>query len=364
MKKYKIFALPSHQEKERTHGVDFARIIQPMKHLNGYKDSESEFETTMFDIGEKEGKTDWLYVAQNYDAIYLNYINNPWGYAAMGAMARKHGVKMILDLDDALWKIKPDNPAYSVYEKGTEAIKNFTAICNDVDYMTTTNSYLKNIIINNTSCRPEKIKVFPNYIDLDLYKHRSKFKDDSEIMLTHYGSTTHFADLAEYEFVEGINKVMSTYPQVKLRTIGAFIPKFKLRWGQRYDNPFGHQDIYGWINEKFPQFMDETDIVVVPLAEDIYTRAKSSIKFIETSSAKIPGVYQKIRQYTEAIEEGKTGLLASKADEWYEKIKYLIDNPDKRKEIGENAYKEIVKNHQMKNHVADYAIWLKSILTK
>src|SRR5581483_2241935 len=104
----KIFGLPSHQSEERTSGVDFARIIQPLKHLNKFEG----IKTTLFDIHKT---TDWLYVAKNFDLIYFNYLNNPWGFAAMGAMARAHGVKMVMDLDDDLWDIHSDNPAYKIY---------------------------------------------------------------------------------------------------------------------------------------------------------------------------------------------------------------------------------------------------------
>lgn len=358
MKKIRVFALPSHQTKERTSGVDFARVIQPMLALNGYKDEEVEFEVTLFNIEEK---TDWLHVAQNYDIIFFNYLQNPWGFAAMGAMARKHGVKLIMDLDDSLWNIKSDNPAASVFAKGSDNIRNFTAICNEVDYITCTNSYLKNVIINNTYKRPEKIFVFPNYIDLERYSHRSPFKDTEEIILTHFGSTTHFMDLCDEEFTKGIDKVMSEYPNVKLRTVGSFIPRYRARWGLRYENAYGDTDIYKWIANKFPGFMDETDILVVPLINDLYNRCKSGIKYLEASSAKKPGVYQRIRQYEELV-DGENGLLAYRADEWYEAIKKLIDDKELRRSMGEKAFETVEKEHQMKDKVVDYAEFFKEIL--
>jgi hypothetical protein len=114
MKKIKVFALPSHQTKDRTSGVDFARIIQPMKHLDGYTDEDVEFEVDVYDIAKE---VNWLDVAKKYDIIYFNYLNSPWGFAAMGAMARKFKRKIVMDLDDNLWGIREDNPAHEVYQK-------------------------------------------------------------------------------------------------------------------------------------------------------------------------------------------------------------------------------------------------------
>jgi glycosyltransferase involved in cell wall biosynthesis len=361
MRKIRIFGFPSHTTKERLSGVDFARVIQPMKALNGYKDGEIEIETTVFDPHEK---TDWLHVANNYDVIYFNYLNDPWGFAAMGAMARKKGLKLVMDLDDSLWNLKSDNPAHAVYQSGSEALKNFTLIANEVDYITCTNDYLKHVIMNNTKKSSPTLQVFPNFIDLDFYNHRSKPKDNGQITLLHYGSTTHFNDLAEWEFMKGIERVMSTYPNVSIKFVGAFIPQFRERWGARYQNAFGAEHLERWVKDKFPAYMDEADILVVPLTDDVYNRCKSSIKFLEASSAKVPGVYQKIRQYEEVIEEGKNGFLAEKDTHWFKAIKKLIDDVELRRSVGEEAFKTVESDWQMKDNLKTYADFFKEITAR
>lgn len=358
MRTIKIFALPSHQTKERTSGVDFARIIQPMKALNGYTDEDTKFEVDIYNIDDS---TDWLHVAKNYDLIYFNYLNSPWGFAAMGAMARRHGVPMVMDLDDNLWSLRSDNAAQTVYYKGSDALRNFTAICNEVDYVTCTNRYLKNVVINNTRKHAEEIKVLPNYVDLKMYNHRTQFRKDFQIRLTHFGSTTHFHDLNDEEFNKGIDRIFTEYPNVVLRMVGAFIPKYRKRWGMRYENAYGAVDIYDWVKNKFPQYMDETDILVVPLIDDLYNRCKSHIKFLEASSAGIPGVWQKIRQYEEIV-DGENGMLARTADQWYEAIKKLIDDEQLRRTMGERAFQTVKEDWQMKHHVGLYADFFKEVI--
>ena len=70
----KIFSLPSHQTTDRTSGVDFVRIIQPMEHLNKHKD----FQVDIFDIHNKDhadpSKTRWDKVAKEYDIVYLKFL--------------------------------------------------------------------------------------------------------------------------------------------------------------------------------------------------------------------------------------------------------------------------------------------------
>jgi len=320
-----------------------------------------DFKVEIYDF--RNTTMDWLSVAENNDIIFFNYLHNPWGYAAMGAMARKNGVKLVLDLDDSLWDIATDNPAYKVFHYKSEALMNFTKICEDVDYVTTTNSYLRNIIVHNTMVPHEKIKLLPNYVDLDLYKHRSPFKDTNEIVLTHMGSTTHFHDLAKEEFGQGIDMIMKEYPNVVLKTIGALIPKYKERWGRRYTQVFGHTDVYHWIKDKdkFPMFMDEADILVTPLLENRYNRCKSQVKFLEASSAKKVGVWEKIRQYEEIV-DGENGFLAHSAQEWHDQIKKLIDDKELRRKMGEQAFKDVSDNWTIQGNIDKYVAFFKEIV--
>lgn len=371
MKTLRIFAFPSHISKERTGGVDYFRIVQPMKALDGYKYNGYKFKVEVFDpnITGEITKPDkilnyWVEVMKRNDILFLNYTTDPWGFAPMGAIARHYKRLMVLDMDDNLWNVLPDNPAYKAYQKGSNGIRDFTAIVNEVDYVTTTNMYLKHVIEHNTLKRGNDIKVMPNYVDLDnVYTHRSKFKDDGQIQLLHHGSTTHFIDLAEREFAEGIDRIMKDFPNVTLKTVGAFLPQFRQRWGQRYVNAYGHVDYYKWAKEILPDYMDESDIVVVPLADNVYTRCKSNIKFNESSAFKKPGVYQKIRQYEETIIDGEDGFLADTAEDWYNKLKKLITDIKLRKQMGEKAFDTTKKQWQMKNNLNVYADFFIKALT-
>ncbi|MBM3212502.1 hypothetical protein FJZ33_09790, partial [Candidatus Poribacteria bacterium] len=75
----RIYGLATHTNKERTSGVDFLRIIQPLKHLA----KEEGFKVDIYNPHEKE-PTHWRDVAPKYDIIYFNYLTMDWGYAAMG----------------------------------------------------------------------------------------------------------------------------------------------------------------------------------------------------------------------------------------------------------------------------------------
>lgn len=353
MKTIKIYALPSHQTVDRNSGVDFARVNQPMKWLNGFVHNGYKFKVDTFDI-HKNSKDSWLDIAKKYDIVFLNYTVVDWHYAAMASVVHGEGKPIVMDVDDAIWFVQKDNIAHDSLKKlnGSYIL---TCILDDVDMVTTTNGYLRNVIIDKTIKRNDQIKVMENQIDFDLYNKTFPAKDDGIITLMHFGSTSHFEDLLDKEFIEGVDRIMKEYPQVVFKSVGAFISDLRYKWGQRYQNDFGDVDIYKWIKDRFPLFMSQCDILVVPLLDTLYNRCKSDIKFIESASAKKPGVFSDVRPYNDTIRHGVNGYLAKTSDEWYKSIKTLIDSKEKRDEIGNNAYAYVKKNRQMKDNLKGYA---------
>ena len=360
MRTIKLYGFPSHQTKERTSGVDFARVIQPMKHLNGYTDGEVIFETTLYDIN-KEPRDNWVDIAKEYDAVFLNYTVLDVPYAYMGAPIRGEGKKIIYDLDDAIWYVNPDN---IVHDQLKELNAGYLVTCmlDDADGVVTTNGYLRNIIADKSYKRHKDILVAPNCIDFELYNKTFTPKKRNEVVLMHFGSTSHFSDLLRPDFVEGVDRILKEYPNVRLKTVGAFIPEFRYKWGNRYENAFGDVDIYRWISEKFPLYMEEADIMVVPLIDNVYNRGKSDIKAMEIGSTGKPAVFSSTRPYIETIEHGKTGFLANSADEWYQHIKALIDSIELRKKLGSALYRYVRSYRQAKDIVPLYAGFIRRIL--
>jgi glycosyltransferase involved in cell wall biosynthesis len=331
-----------------------------MTHLNGYKDNDVEFKVNVYDPRKNES-FDWRDVFNEHDIVYFNYTTNDIGYAIMGLMAQKYGKLLICDMDDDIFNILIDNPVYKVFEKDSKNRQTVQSILNDVHYVTCTNLHLKHAIAHYTYKSYDKLKVFPNFIDLNLYKYRCKFKDKLNIVLGHFGSSTHFISLANENFYKAVDRIMMEFPNVSFHAVGSFFGKYKMKWGQRYETKFGDIDIYKWI-DKMPKFMDEIDIVVVPLEDNVYNRSKSSCKYLETSSYKKPGIWQNIRQYNEIVKDGVNGFIARTEDEWYEKIKRLCTDNKLRLSMGEEAYKTVKSDWTIQSHIPEYSEWFKQLL--
>lgn len=361
MKTINIFAIGSHTLVDRISGVDFVRILQPMKYLDGYTDNKVKIDVHVYDPAK--GKSfDWRDIFKKYDIVYFNYSTNDVGYAVMGTLAQKYKKKLICDIDDAIWLIRKDNSAYDIFKEGSWGRDVVTSILDDVDYVTCTNEYLKNVILTNTKKTADRVYVFPNYIDLSVYKHKAKKRNSHIINIGHFGSSTHFQNIVSPEFIKALTRIFKEYPNVMFTTIGSFFGVLKMKWGSRYNVQYGDPDVIKWITEKLPPLSDEIDFFVTPLQDNTYTRSKSATKYNEIASTGRPGIFQNVRQYREVVKDGVDGYLCIHEHEWYKAMKNLIDDKKLREQMGNNAYKKVKENYTIQRHIKEYADFMKIVI--
>jgi len=90
--------------------------------------------------------------------------------------------------------------------------------------------------------------------------------------------------------------------------------------------------------------------------EDIpFTRAKSHIKWLEYSACGIPAIFSKVVAYSNFVKDKKTGLLVENTNKaWFRAIKWMIDNPQKRFKIAENAQREVAEKYTLDKNISDW----------
>jgi glycosyltransferase involved in cell wall biosynthesis len=348
-----------------TGGVDLARVINPLKYLP--KD-EFEVDIEYEVVGGKTSKfktTEEL--AKYYDIFYFSYMDSIPFYIELKVQGIKHGMKMVLDLDDNIWAVDPSHPYYKGdYEPGSENNFNRSAVILDADAVTTTNSYLRYRINEHTKRPLDEIAILPNCIDLNLYDYKKippKPKSD-ELIIGYMGGASHYPDINKVEFTNAIKIIMDKYPQVRLKTT-FYMPQLKALFGYKYKYTLGRFNVYRFIDEVWPKMASECFAFVAPLSWSKYSRAKSFIKFLEISASKVPCVMEKIDPYNEVLaNHEERGLLASTTEDWVRCLSALIESPKLRKEMGENAYNYVKENHTMQKNIGTYAGYFKKLFDK
>ena len=358
----KILAIETHfktnGDKEVTSGVDFARIVLPLRELSKDKDFEIKIVKNPF----KDNKETWDSLTKYYDIIYSSYIDSPEGYVNMAVAAKMNNCKVVVDCDDHLFLVPKASPVYETYHVGSFALDVVAKIIEDVGYLTTTNSFLKYELIEWCKKDPNQIHVLPNYLDLEMYnKDNIPKKTSDKIVIGFFGSNTHVVDIMMPEYLNALDRICKEFPTVEYRTIGLFLPHIKTRLGRQYSFLLGHADVNSWASKLWVEMMGEVDIFTAPLLNTTFSKSKSHIKWMEISAGMKPAVYTDIRQYHECVEHGTDGYLVSTEGDWYKYLKELILDEQKRKEFGRLSYEKLKRDWQMKDNVWRYKEYFTAI---
>jgi glycosyltransferase involved in cell wall biosynthesis len=86
------------------------------------------------------------------------------------------------------------------------------------------------------------------------------------------------------------------------------------------------------------------DLSIAPLLEsDEFFNCKSESKWVEAGALGIPLLASRMAQFTEVIQEGKNGFLASTPEEFADKIVFLMRNPQLGRAVGLAARAQVEK---------------------
>ena len=284
---------------------------------------------------------------------------------------QKSGKVVIVDYDDLVYSCSPFNPAYRTLgirnvnvkdvegnehtlwkdgEKGFSIKDNYCRYRSQkdlfkiVDAVTVTNDFLRDKFIEESPELKGKIISIPNTINFDLFKPFPK-KPSDKIRIGWVTSSSH---LNEIWMVKNIfNRLFKKYGDKILFVQLGDIAEL--------------QKVFNKDQMEFHRFIDisvyplklaslNLDIGIAPLVDDEFNSCKSSLKWSEYASMKVPAVCSDMQPYS-CIEEGKTGFLAKTEDDFVEKISKLIDDETLRREVGQNAYDKNFKDYNLENNV-------------
>jgi glycosyltransferase involved in cell wall biosynthesis len=305
------------------------RLCQIAKYINQYAE-----DAVMVVL--ESGMTD--HALQEADVIVLQGTVDPKRISQAWAYASEFKKLLVTDLDD--YPVVP--PTHLLYEEHQklEAVKWTTGLLKVSDLVTTTTPELAEVlkVVN------PNVEVLPNCLDMDLWGLPKLENTSKQIRLAHCGSATHREDM---EMVKpAIMEILKKYPNVKFLYCGdGQLWKDKLFEDNpqtEYVEPTSLED---W-PAKFRSL--RIDIGVVPLLDTEFNRGKSNLKFLENAAYKIPCVLSPT-VYSNTVKDGETGLIARTPKEFVKQLSYLIENPDKRAEIGQNAYDKLHSEFDIAN---------------
>jgi len=104
------------------------------------------------------------------------------------------------------------------------------------------------------------------------------------------------------------------------------------------------------------------DIGLYPLPLDSeWMLGKSGLKALQYMAVGVPVVATAIGANFRIIEDAITGFLVTSNNEWIEKIEFLINNPEQRKNIGLAGRENVVKKYSIDANTQTYINILYSV---
>lgn len=244
---------------------------------------------------------------------------------------RNLGAKIVIDIDDNMWQIPVGNLMRGTEKQNAQRGFMLAESVKSADWVSVSTEPLKTALTPLNA----NIAVLPNYIDEKEWKHKRKTHKKTRIGWV--WSRTHIPDMEEAR--EALGEIAKR-DDVEIVIFGASQNIFDF---PTTNIPAVHVD-------KYPETLckEGIDISIAPLLDNDFNRSKSDIKWQESTMAGAAFVGSKLYPYEMSVKHGKTGYLAKGKNQWIKHINFLIDSPEKRKELVENA-REVVLENAKKN---------------
>lgn len=180
---------------------------------------------------------------------------------------------------------------------------------------------------------------FANGVGVDLAQQsdraRARKRTPGPLRIGYFsGTNTHDADWAVVE--PAVARVLADRPEVEL-WIGGFLTTGPAL--EPFEGRIRRLPMLPWY--QLPARLRDVDVNLAPLVLDsTFNEAKSAIKWLEAALVETPTVASPTQPFREAVEDGRTGLLATTAEDWERALGSLLDDALLRRRVGAAARRE------------------------
>ncbi len=300
-------------------GAGYWRMVLPSKYLGRRLSGAFRIDVTAAEV-----KFEHLL---EYDTVFVQRLHDWESYYVLEKL-KKAGKRIVYDMDDDIFSLTPDNPAFHVISRDNQQAA--VACMKLADDVTTTTDVLADGLSQVTGRLPE---VIPNALDTqDGWNATDQCgSPDGHKRIFWQGSATHDADWEVC--IEAVDRAMQRHEELRLVILG-YLPKAVQ---QRVKLPHwkGKVEYVGFSDPE--TYFDlikhiRAEVGLAPLTSSNFNRSKSPIKWLEATLIGMPVVASQGHPYSDVIDDGKSGrLVAGSPDEWFEAIEGYLTNADSRR---------------------------------
>ncbi len=304
------------------------------------------------------------------DIIVFHRADTAWHHR-VGMLLRQMGKKIVFDNDDTM-NLDISDPFYGLDEKGfkqnkkklNNVINNFAL---NADLVTCSTEFLAE---EYRKINPN-VTVLPNYIDPNDWETPLR-NESGYIRVGIVGSTAYHGD---FDRIQDVLRKLDADPKIQLVLMGLMKPSA--------DNPkiaeVHKKELAFWLSLKNLEWTEwvkmteyfeslnnlRLDIMLIPRRESYFNKAKSNLKFLEASMLEIPVIASSFPNapYERDI-DGRNGILIKDDKDWLEAIYGLANDKEKRRRMGKEANKYVIKNFNINNHYQEWPLAYEKLCKK
>lgn len=259
--------------------------------------------------------------ARDYDAVFLHREAALIGPAIMERVLGSRPVPLIYDFDDPIWLPyrSPKNPLFGALKfHGKTA-----AICRLARSVVVGNR----LLAGYASRFSKDVHIVPSTVDLTRYP---KMRRPAEKPMVTLGWTGSHSTLPFFEQVLGILRILAARRRFRMVVISHT---------DSYRAPALPVEVISrkWRAEAETADLLDIDIGLAPFPDSGWTPWRCHGKVLQYMASGIPTVASNVGILPDYIEDGVTGYLPNSPEEWVERLEQLIDNPELRGQLGDEA---------------------------
>jgi len=149
--------------------------------------------------------------------------------------------------------------------------------------------------------------------------------------------------------IETIKKLIIKYPNLNYIVAGEGKEKRSLQKLVLVNNLTSNVNFVGSINDNQKKYLfQKTDLMIMPTLDESTNNSIEGfgISYVEAAFFAIPSVASNIGGTSEAVLNNSTGIVIDKIDELYDSILDLLDNKEKRNNLGKAAQQRAIESFQ------------------
>lgn len=272
--------------------------------------------------------------AADYDLLFIQKVIFP---GRIRQQLDNLSVPIVYDFDDAIFTTEIRTGHWLARWKEARNATGLPAMLSLADQAVVENDYTGQV-----AQRYCEVETITGPIDTEPYRSCTASPDGQQVRIVWIGSTSTVGYLDR--LAETLRSLQQSLPQLQVLVIGA-----------DWSAPGVRVECQPWdLAAEAPALMS-SDIGIMPIPDDPWTRGKGGYKLLQYMAAGLPVVTDPVGVNSEIVTDGVTGLLPDDLAAWQAALKRLATDADLRRRLGAAGRQRVEQKYSL---AAQQTRWL------